>query len=145
MITVHGLVRSLHENTSNRPSLSGPWGPLHRQCVFDTVAMAAMRDKRGSVCECVRTHKSVFLSDLKRLSVSRQSFYIFCVLIFERMIYHNILSSFTHARVVSNQPFCWSQNRMFSRMFTAFLSLTKPLHDFRSHIDTLMCPFIVQI
>ncbi len=44
----------------------------------------------------------VFLSDLKRLSVSRQSLYIFCFLRFERMIYHNILSSFTHARVVSN-------------------------------------------
>ncbi len=107
---------------------------------FDTVAMAAMRDKRGSVFECVSVHKSVLsFSLISNASLSHVRVCTSFSLVFERMIYHNI------HHLLTLEPFYWSQRRCLAEnVHSFFFSLTKPLYDFRSHIDTLMGLFIVQ-
>lgn len=106
--------------------------------------MAAMRDKRGSVFECVSVHKSVlYFSVISNASLSHARV---CTSFSLSYLKEWFTTTFTVHSLIIYSP--WSRFRpdflMFSRTFTAFSSLTKPSYDFRSGIDTLMglfyCP-----
>ncbi len=112
MTTVHGLVRSLHESASNRASLAGPWGPLLWQ----------RWETNGAVCLSVSAHTHVS-------SLSQWSQTPLCLtpefmhLLFSQ-IWENDLPQ--HSLIVYSRSSRFKpQNKMFSRTFTAFLSLTQ--------------------